>query len=419
MKRSSLSLPRSPLHSFEKRLRPKSFYIPTYSRAPKKELEYQDILARAENRYNFHRRLAFESKKRDLNYGDLRCLAIEFKIPFKTFTTNKLDITDDHFSFFSLMMVSLDRKEGFIKDEARLFLYRLKASGLSSVEIPDKFWTDKELRTKIIAGGCTEDVYRINFVDAFQYFDPTELNIQNGYAVLTIENIYDIVVHMFKERLMKKLKKFETSNEKNLPLIEALTSEFIAATKPKKEPYITLETYEEISQRSFPLCMLRISEAFKKSGILTFKARFELCLFLKGLGFDYYTQDEFWQRAKDPTLVNLKTIYGMSDGHVNYSPHACLSMINRETPKNVYQIQGCPFRFMAKSEFKMYAKKTKKSLRNADIEAIADKVPDHPQLACRMLFDALYKDKPFKKPGMNHPVEYFVQSEKRIKSMIW
>jgi hypothetical protein len=99
----------------------------------------------------------------------------------------------------------------------------------------------------------------------------------------------------------------------------------------------------------------------------------------------------------------------------DYSPHCCVTMIMRECPKNVYQVQGCPFRYMAKSELKMYLRKMGRGARKEDIEAIGAKVPDHPQVACRLFFDAIFPDEHLDGAGITHPVEFFIESERRIK----
>ena len=171
-------------------------------------------------------------------------------------------------------------------------------------------------------------------------------------------------------------------------------------------------------KRSFPPCMYRIYESLKKSKILTFKAHFELALFLKGCGLDYNSQSVFWKIAKDPNLVNLKSVFGIGGAGKDYCPHSCVTMITREYPKNIYQTQGCPFRYMAKSEMKIYLKKINNAPRVSDLDLIISKVPDHPQVACRLFFDSIHKDSPFEKTGIAHPVEYFIQSEKRFKSKI-
>jgi hypothetical protein len=159
--------------------------------------------------------------------------------------------------------------------------------------------------------------------------------------------------------------------------------------------------------------MFRILDILKKSKTLTFKAQFELSLFLKGLGLDYYDQCDFW---KDFVChLNMTSVYGMDDHGKDYSPHCCVTMIMRECPKSIYQMQGCPFRYMARAEMKMYLRKMDRGLRKDDIDAIAGKVPDHPQVACRLFFDAMFPNEQLVNAGLSHPVEFFIESERRIK----
>lgn len=425
-------------------------YIPIYSHSPSIELSYSDILKLAIQRAQFHERLKNEEKHYNLDYNMLRSIGIEFGIPFKRLTTNEPDIVIDQLSFFSLMMALLgdgideEIKKDFIKKEQRLMLYRLRTSKLSITEIDSKFWPDVNLRNTLILSyyedksqkknnnenidkrsfcdcenrnDCDNGYFLLDFEIAFKYFKPAKLNLKDGFAVLTIDDVYKIVVINYGKKLHKKLNK--NSKKSNLPLIESLWIDFSAALVKNKESLLTLSNIEEVSKRSFPPCMYRIYESLKKSKILTFKAHFELALFLKGCGLDYYAQTDFWKLSKDPNLVNLKSIFGIGGMGKDYCPHSCVTMITREYPKNIYQTQGCPFRYMAKSEMKLYLKKINNGPRVSDLEKIVSKVPDHPQVACRLFFDSIHKDFPFEKTAVSHPVEYFIQSENRIRSKIF
>lgn len=424
-------------------------YLPTYSKSPSIELSYSDILKLAIQRDDFHERLKHEEKQYNLDYTMLRSIGIEFGIPFKRLATNENDIVYDQLSFFSLMMTILGEKTNeeiknkYIKKEQKLMLYRLRASKLSIIEIDSKFWPDVNLRNIIIDSYVKEDkqsqddyngkndksnfydcenrnncgYFELDFELAYQFFNPTKLRLKNGFAILTIDDIYKIVAINFGKKLNKKLNKYSKKKDK-IPAIESLWIDFSAASQKNKEHLLTLDNFEEVYKRSFPPCMYRIYESLKKSKILTFKAHFELALFLKGCGLDYFAQSEFWKIAKDPNLVNLKSVFGIAGVGKDYCPHSCVTMITREYPKNIYQTQGCPFRYMAKSEMKLNLKKINNAPRVSDLEIIVSKVPDHPQVACRLFFDSIHKDNPYEKTGISHPVDYFIQSEKRIRSKI-
>ncbi|OHT00544.1 Eukaryotic-type DNA primase, large subunit family protein [Tritrichomonas foetus] len=406
--------------SFDKTIPTGSDYIPTYSHTPKIELQYSDILSFAIRRMKFHDRLNYMMKNEDLTYNKLRSIGIEFCIPFIRLYHNEIEILTDQISFYSLLMVVIgnnDMKDKFIEREKLLMYQRFRVSNQSIIEINKKFMPDSNLRNKLISSYQSNEnggVFRLEFETAFRFFNLTSLKLENGYAILTTNNVYEIAVYYFGQWLEKIITKF--SSKTKFPAIESIAHEFNIIAKKDKKPLLTLENIEEVYKRSFPPCMFRIYESLKRSGILTFKAHLELVLFLKGCGLDYYSQLEFWKIAKNPNLVNLKSAFRIDDKGKDYSPHSCVTMATREFPRNVYQAQGCPFRYMARSELKIFAKKMNRGLMFAELEQVAEKVPDHPQIACRLFFDLVHKENTFPRSGISHPVEFFNHSEKRIRS---
>jgi DNA primase large subunit len=156
--------------------------------------------------------------------------------------------------------------------------------------------------------------------------------------------------------------------------------------------------------------MARILDHLRRFGTLTFKAEFELSLFLKGIGLEPDAQAQFWHDAKFSGMVNITIVYAK-----DYAPHCCATMVTRECPKTVSEVQGCPFRCVARSEMKKYLGRTGWNIEKHDIEEIAGQMPEHPQVACRMLFNAVFPNESLENEGVSHPVEFFVESEKRIK----
>ena len=389
-------------------------YLPTYTRAPRTFLEYSDLLIASEQRFRFHQELLAKGS------NSAQSLADAYRIPL-TDPMQKRQIAEDHASYYAYMMASLKNAETklrFAAHEAALFLQRLRTGQVPISLIPRYFWGDLEIRDKVLAGwNDSRGVGTMDFETAFQAFDGQGMMKMNGGIVeLTCDEVYRFCAKAFQTKVMSHIARQTKSIARNQTLVNSLIEDFEKLIEPEKEPPITLDKLEHLQKRSFPPCMHRIYSSLKKSGSLGFKGQFELSLFLKGLGLDAEQQEEFWKQLKEPGGVNIKAIYG--DGEKDsYCPHSCVTMTTRERPKSVYQIQGCPFRYMAKSEMKMYLKKIDRGVTQSDIEDIVAKMPSQPQIACRLFFDSIFPDHPFPETQVTHPVEFFRESELRIKNL--
>jgi DNA primase large subunit len=388
-------------------------YTPTYGYAPEHTMSFDEILAHAKHRHDFHRRLAWESKDRVLDYLDIRTLSINFRIPFDNITPDKAEMWDDHLEHFSLLMVSQrseEEKEKFAEAEARLMLYRLRAHDISILQIADYFWTDPSVRTDLMAG-CESyeggERFRLSFEVAFEFLPPSTLDVRDGVVYLSIDQVYEIVVEMFRRKILRKIENMQESMRQNWSLLSALGDAFAELVKPA----VSLEHLDEMYRRSFPPCMFRIFTVLKRGLRVSFKGHMELALFLKGIGLDFYAQAEFWSKFK--TRLDLTTLYGM-DGHgQDYSPHSCVTMITKESPGGIYPVQGCPLRRVERSDMQHYLREMGRRIQEADLEELGLKIPQHPQIACRMYFDATVPGEKFENAGIRRPVEFCLESEER------
>ena len=50
-------------------------------------------------------------------------------------------------------------------------------------------------------------------------------------------------------------------------------------------------------------------------------------------------------------------------------------------------------------------------ISQVDLETIAGKCPDHPNVACRMFFEVIHGEGSYEETGVTHPNEYFTKSE--------
>ncbi|EAX93444.1 Eukaryotic-type DNA primase, large subunit family protein [Trichomonas vaginalis G3] len=399
-----------------------SLYAPTYETIPSMQLSFEEILSIAEKRFQFHRLLEFEESQETVEFSKIRSLSLEYDIPLKEASETDGEQTKDQISFFSLLMIYTETEEQQTKladYESRLFFYRLKLSYSSPKQIPDFFWPSKELKDQII-NSQKDDYYCVPFEQIFDQIDVRTIDVENGIAKLTTDHVYQIVQKNFNDFLVKKLHSAEFSN---LDFISYLRSEFKRVTKSEDDQILTLDNYEELCHRSAPPCIYRILDSLKKSSQLSVKGRFELCMFLKGLGFDYFSQYIFWKKhffsPKNPDLFDkqivpsLKYIYCIDGNKKKYQPHSCIALIGQDNPENPYQVQGCPFRYMMRAELKMYIKKMGRKIKNEVISKICEQVPEHPQIACKLFFDGMFEEDPLDYAGMSHPIQFFKEAETR------
>lgn len=403
-----------------------NFFTPTYSEPPEHPLNFDQILTLAQRRREFHRHLRFESKEGLLDYQQIRTLSVDFGIPFRRFATNDIEVETDKASFFSLMIASLTSEEAmqqFATDEERLFYYRLKFTGVSAVQIQSCFWPSHQVQNLVLRSRSSDDnTFKLEFEDALTIMDPTEAEMQDGIVTIRLENIYHIVCQCFRNRILENMERQRDQFRNYRVLAESLVSEMEKLDHPKF--YLTVPEIDNYAAQSFPPCMYRILNSVKKYHYVTFKGRFELCLFLKALGLDYFGQREFWKSMifspedawyfESQVILVLKQIYGLDEAEDDYAPHRCITMINHDRPFDDAQAQGCPFSFMPKASLKILLKTMRRGVKHADIEELTKYIPDQPTKACTEFFNAKFTNLPLHDRLIERPVDFFFESNTRL-----
>lgn len=402
-------------------------YLPTYSLFPENNIPYEVMLETAVRRALFLDKLTSESSGGFLAYSSLRDISLSYHIPLKRFQTNQKEIEEDEISFFSLYAVSLLDQESivnFANHESLLLFYRLRVSGISPTEIPLFFWSDCSLRKKLLQGLTPSDnpkeleIFEISFETALFYFKPSELDIRNGKAKITTSLIYKLLANNFEERIIKTAEKFQSKIIEKTAILNCLKKDLKILTTPKLTKILSLENIDIVAPRSFPPCMLRIFNNIRTKRFLSYKGRFEYILFLKSAGFDFFQQNAYWRdKVPDVLKLNLKKFYGFNEDKKDFQPHSCVTMTSKECPPNSSIAQGCPFKSMKKTEMNVFLHQMKE-IRSDDIEDILENIPNEPQVACRMLFDARFPNHPYEQNGFNHPIDFAIESEWRYSFLI-
>jgi hypothetical protein len=121
--------------------------------------------------------------------------------------------------------------------------------------------------------------FNLNLKLRLTFFPSFQLEISEGFVRLSIDEVYQIVAQMFTEKLIAHIEKQNRSLLRNVAVVSDLSDTFAKRIQPKRIPLISLEDFDQLSDRSFPPCMFRILKVFKQSQALTFKAQFEFSLF--------------------------------------------------------------------------------------------------------------------------------------------
>ena len=106
-----------------------------------------------------------------------------------------------------------------------------------------------------------------------------------------------------------------------------------------------------VTARPFPPCMRSKFEELQRKAHLTFTDRFQLNLFLKGIGLSLNETLNFWRQGVFPKgkmksyqcehTYNIRHNYGLEGGMIDYTPHNCEKM--QQEHKDGAGRCACPF----------------------------------------------------------------------------
>jgi DNA primase large subunit len=179
--------------------------------------------------------------------------------------------------------------------------------------------------------------------------EPGELDILNDTARFLLDAVYRLVNRVFGAKVLANMSGYARTQPETL--VRSLAAELRRLARP--DPVLTLDSLEEQCARSFPPCMHHIVASLTRSQLVSFKTRFQLSLFMKGLGLDYFAQYAFWKEKlwtlreqwhfESQVVLGLKQIYSLDEAEEDYSPHRCFMIINHDCPGNPQTVQGGPF----------------------------------------------------------------------------
>lgn len=183
---------------------------------------------------------------------------------------------------------------------------------------------------------------------------------------------------------------------------------------------ISVEHLEQLSKKSYPLCMRILHEGLKVTHHLKHGARMQLGLFLKGIGVSVEDSLRFWrqeftklidlERFEKTYAYNIRHNYGREGSRVNYTPYSCMKVIS--TSVGPQENHGCPFKQLDGAVLKQ--KLSEYGVGKAHVQEIAAFASKgHYQLACGRYFECAHNTK--NEIGVTHPNQYFELSQQLMK----
>nr|VDD22171.1 unnamed protein product [Brassica oleracea] len=274
--------------------------------------------------------------------------------------------------------------------------------------------------------------YKVPFEEVPDLVASRRVLIQKGYAFVAGSQLVSLVVTQFRSHISKALiltnRKWTTTiqereKDRLTPIVEALSTSYLGPDYSQSTEYaeISLKDIDQVAKSSFPLCMRHLFEKVREDHHLKHGGRMQLGLFLKGVGLKLDDALAFWraeftkkvgsERFDKEYAYSIRHNYGKEGKRTDYTPYACQKIILSAPGAGDHH--GCPYRHF--SEDNLRAALGRMGLSSRGMEGVMDQVRNkHYQLACTMTFEAVYGTSC--DAGINHPNQYFEESQKILKS---
>lgn len=354
----------------------------------------------------------------------------------------------DYLSHFILRLAycrTEELRKWFIARELEYFRYKfsnLTASELKQFMAVHKFnyvpLTDDEKNTvkeglySSSAGLSASNVemtdfYKVHFTVVPGLVKSRRCFIKAGYAYVSTHD-FDSVISTELTKILEegldyafKILPAVEEDDRIYGLIKNLHTTYIGKDYSVGEgARISVEHLEQLSKKSYPLCMRLLHENLKTTHHLKHGGRMQYGLFLKGMGVTLEDSMRFWrqeftkmidlEKFEKSYAYNIRHNYGKEGSMVNYTPYSCLKIIS--TSVGPQENHGCPFKQMDGAALKQKMAEYGVGKAHAqEVTSFATK--GHYQLACSRYFECAHGTK--NDVGITHPNQYFESSQQLIK----
>ncbi|XP_041989248.1 DNA primase large subunit-like [Aricia agestis] len=268
--------------------------------------------------------------------------------------------------------------------------------------------------------------FKVKFYEVLDLVKARKVYLQGGFAFIPHRDFVSVLSAQFRTHLKQSLAiacqhlgEIE-QDERLVSLLKGLHQSYTGVDYSDTKVAIPIESIDSLSVKSFPLCMRQLHEQLRLAHHLKHGGRLQYGLFLKGIGVTLEDSLRFWReeftkmmeldKFEKQYAYNIRYNYGKEGSKKNYSPFNCMKIINNNVGPG--ECHGCPFRHCDVSNLKNKLKGY--GYEPAGVNAVVDMAKKgHYQIACSKYFDLVHNVE--LGLGINHPNEYFEESQKLLK----
>lgn len=358
-----------------------------------------------------------------------------------------------HFILALIMCRSDSEIQWFIRQEAKLFKFRIDQGKYSMYKILSKLginlkqYNSKEnkdvdinkINFRNIKNEVT-NIYYCRFEDAYTLVPTHDFYLHKGFIYIPENDLPLLFRLVFESKLEQTINKIKTRSNKlkeNLRIRDIINNfdrqkqyllnqetKNLRKTMPVDQKLRIMEDVDKLSEKAFPLCMLLIERHLNEKSHLTHFGRLQYTLFLKGAGLPVDQTLKFFQekyskltpidKFEKEYAYGIRHAYGLEGKRLDYAPFSCERILKFNTPIGK-ECHGCPFQTYSVENLRKILSTC--HLEATQIEEILNKKKTNEfQLACSLMFQAKY---PFIfGTGVGvHPNSYFASVMKGLKEM--
>lgn len=267
------------------------------------------------------------------------------------------------------------------------------------------------------------DFYKVPFKQVLDLVHKRRCYLKDGYAYISLHEFVSVVAVTQLNEMEHGLQSAQRfigeveTDERLFHLLKSLHTSYTGKDYTlNKEASVPIESLDQLSKKSYPLCMRACHEHLRANHHLKHSGRMQYGLFLKGIGVSLEDSIRFWReeftKKIDPDKFaksyeyNIQHNYGKKGSMVNYTPYSCLKIIQENAVPG--DVHGCPYKLYDKATLK--AKLIANGLSTAHTQEVMDFVKNgHFQLACGKYFQIIHDAQV--EVGINHPNQFFEESQ--------
>ncbi|XP_064606726.1 DNA primase large subunit-like [Liolophura sinensis] len=353
----------------------------------------------------------------------------------------------DHMSHFILRLVyckSDDLRRWFLQQELDLFRYRFTKERSENIEA---FLSANNLDYKPIAeeekaaislqlskaGNISisrvdsTQYYKVPFTEVLDLVRAKKVYLEKGFAYVPKTDLVSIILSVYRTHLSHALAVTSRAlphleeDGRLIPLLNRLSKCYVGqdyTTKKSSAGKITADMLDQLSKKSFPLCMQHLHQSVRQTHHLKHWGRLQYTLFMKGIGMALEEVLKFWRaefcRIMDVDkfdkqyAYNFRHSFGKEGKRADYTPYNCMKIILTNPPA-AGDCHGCPYRHI---DTELLIQKLRNNGMSKDgIDQVMQYVKGgHYQMACTRTFELSHQVEP-SSFSVQHPNQYFEESQ--------